>query len=151
MSKIVCSHLQGGISAAQQRQLEAALKHLYRRHFGAERRVAVLWCELPPGQLFTQGRPSSISFVMVEVDDGLPQPRREAAMLAMAAEWARIAQVELGQLMITLADSTVFARYLAANRERIRPSRRAWFLLDTVIHLLWSRLRRGHLAIKANL
>ena len=150
MRKILCTVHQGQFSGAQLRELEGALKSRYAEQFGGVRAV-LIWCELPQGQGFTEGRPSDVSFAMVEVPDGLDQATREAAMLALASEFARVANVGIDKLTITLADSTLFDAYLAANRARIRPLSRPWFLASTLLHLWRSRRRHGYLAIKANL
>ena len=151
MRKILCTIPQGTFSREQVLALEASLKQTYASHLGDRERVVVIWCELPPGQGFTERRPSEVSLVMVEVEDGLDAKRREAAMMALATEWARIASVDLEHLMLTLADRSLFDRYLAANRNRVRRRSRPWFLLGTMFHLWRSWSRQGYLSIRANL
>ena len=150
MRKIICSVQAGKLDRDLIPSLEAALKRIYREQFDAAHRVVVLWCEVPQGQGFTEGRLSDVSWVMVEVDDGLDQAAREKAMQAMANEWARIARVSTEKLMITLSDSSVFNQYLAANRRRIRPLRRPGFVLATLLRLWHTRRRDGYASINAN-
>lgn len=149
MYKILCTVHEGSFNRAGLLQLEAALTRRYAQLFGEA--PVLLWCELPRGQGFTEGRPSDVSFVMVEVEDGLDQARREAAMLALAQDWASVAGVGIEKLMITLADRSVFALYLRANRERLRPLSRPWYLVSTLAGLWSSKRREGYLALRANL
>jgi len=150
MRTVLCSFVQGTLSNDQVRQLGASLERVYAEQLGRQP-LRILWCELPAGQAFTEARPSDIAYVMVEVENGLDQSRREAAMLALADEWARVANVGVDKLMITLADGALFHSYLKANRDRIRPVSRPWFLATTLAHLWASRRRKGYLAIRSNL
>jgi hypothetical protein len=92
---MVCTYQQDALAPEQVRHLEAALRKTYAERFSGAATPTVLWCELPAGQAFTEARPSDISYVMVEVEDGLDAPRREAAMMALAETWARVAGVPI--------------------------------------------------------
>jgi hypothetical protein len=148
--KILCNVQDGQFSKNQILALEASLVRGCREHLGDSGPVLVIWCAVPRGQLFTEGKPSRCSSVMIEVDDGLTQARREAAMHALANEWARIAETSTHDLLLTLGDRSTFAAYLAANRDRVRPSRRWVFTLRTLAALVRSRLRDGYASIPAN-
>ncbi len=151
MRKIICSVQQRKIARALFPDLEAALKRCYAEHFGARPAAVVIWIEVPHGQGYTEGRLSDVSWIMVEVEDGLTQSRREAAMLALAAEWARVAGVSTDRIVLTLCDSAVLGLYLAANRKRLRPLGRIGHLVKTLAALWSSRRRDGFLSVPANL
>jgi hypothetical protein len=151
MATMVCTFHAGTIPPDRVRQLETALKRVYREQLGPERSVRVLWCELPAGQGFTAGRSSDVTYLMVEVDDGLEAARREAAMHAIAGALAAGAEVPVERLMVTLADRAVFSRFLGAYRDRVRTRSKPWFWATTIVGLVRSRRRDGYLAIRANL
>jgi hypothetical protein len=151
MATVVCTFRAGTIPRDRVRSVETALIRAYRDQLGSDRSVRVLWCELPAGQGFTAGKPSDLLYLMVEVDDGLDAARREAALHALAGALAAGASVPIEQLMVTVADRAVFARFLAAYRDRIRPRSRPWFWATTLVGLARSRRRDGYLALRANL
>ena len=151
MRKLICSVQQGKVARALFPGLEAALKSCYAEHFGARPAVMMIWIEVPQGQGYTEGRLSDVSWIMVEVEDGLAQSRREAAMLALAAQWARVAGVATDRIVLTLCDSAVLSQYLAANRQRLRPLSRIGYLVKTLTALWSSRRRHGFLSMPANL
>jgi hypothetical protein len=149
MGTIVCTFHAGAIAKDGVRRLETALRRVYRDELGQSARV--FWYELPAGQAFTAGRPSDFTYLLVEVADGLDTARRERALHAFATELATSMQVAVDRVMVTVADHSVFARFLGAYRERIRRRSRPWFLATTVLGLWRSRRRDGYLALRTNL
>jgi hypothetical protein len=149
MGTVVCTFHEGTISKDGVRRLGSGLGRVYREQLGQSARV--LFCELPTGQAFTAGRASDVTYLMVEVDDGLDTARRERTLHALAAELASGLHVAVDRVMVTVADRSVFGRFLGAYRERIRPRSRPWFWATTLFGLLQSRRRDGYLAIRANL
>ena len=143
MASLVCNYHAGTIAKERVRRLGAELSRVYREHLGRDHAVRVLWCELPEGQAFTAGRASDVTYLLVEAADGLDGAQREAALRALAAELAAGAQIPIERVMVTLADRSVFARFLAAYRDRVRPRSRPWFWATTLFGLVRSRRRDG--------
>jgi hypothetical protein len=150
MRKILCSIQQGTVGKDRIPTLEAALHRKYAEHFGAEGKPFVIWAEVPRGQAYTEGRLSEGAWLMVEVPDGTDQALRERAMLDIAGEWARVAGVPVEKMMVTLCDSSLFGRYLAANSARMRTLPRIGFLLRTLAGLVRSRRRDGYASVAVN-
>ncbi|MFE3190033.1 hypothetical protein ACFXHA_13565 [Nocardia sp. NPDC059240] len=150
MRRILCTIQEGSLTSAQCRAAERALGEAYRKSLGATGRAVVIWCEIPAGQSYTENRASTMSWVLVETDDGLDAARRERAMHAMSDAWNTVTHAGPNDLMLALVDTSLFDRYLRLNRDRIRPNARPLFLLRTLAHLLTSRLTRGRFAIAAN-
>ncbi|HEY5938203.1 MAG TPA: hypothetical protein VIU61_26310 [Kofleriaceae bacterium] len=149
MATIVCTFHAGTISKEGVRGLDRAIRRVYREELGQSARV--LWCELPAGQAFTAGRASDVTYLLVEAEEGVDAARRERALHALGAAVASGAQIPIERVMLTVADKSVFARFLGAYRERIRRRSRLWFWTTTAIGLARSRRRDGYLAIRANL
>ena len=150
MPKLLCSIQQGQIARDRIPAIEAVLKQGYARHLGSDARTLVIWCEVPRGQAFTEGRRSDTCWLMIEVADGLDQALREKAMLAIAADFARAAGVPVDKLMVTLCDSALYGAYLAANRARLRPLARIAYTLRMLAGLISSKRRDGFASIAAN-
>lgn len=150
MRKVLCTIHEGQISKPQIHDLEAMIKRIYRDRINGEQRLLVVWTELPRGQGFTEAKPSRVSWVMAEVDDHLDQQTREAAMHTIADEWARIAKVSTGNLMLTLCDKSLFSRNSQAFRQRIAPGARLSYKLKLLTHLIVTKFRQGYFAMKAN-
>ncbi|MEU0873622.1 hypothetical protein [Nocardia brasiliensis] len=150
MRRILGTIQQGSLSSARCRAAERALADAYRQTLGGGERVVVVWCEIPPGQSFTDNHPSTMSWVLVETEDCLPAARREPAMRAMSEAWNAVTGAGPDDLMLALVDTSLFARYLELNRDRIRPAARPRFLLRTLAQLAASRITQGRFAIPAN-
>ncbi len=150
MRKVLCTIHEGQISKPQIHDLEAMIKRIYRDRINSEQRLLVVWTELPRGQGFTEAKPSRVSWVMAEVDDHLDQQTREVAMHTIADEWARIAKVSTGNLMLTLSDTSQFTRLAQAMQQRIAPGARLSYMLKLLTHLIVTKFRQGYFAMKAN-
>ena len=150
MRKALCTIHEGQISQVQIHSLEAMIKKVYRERINSEQRLLVVWTEMPKGQGFSEAKPSRVSWVMVEVDDHLDQEKRETAMKAISDEWARIARVSAGNLMLTMSDTSQFCRLGQAIQQRIAPGARPIYMLKVLTYLIAAKLRYGYFAMKAN-
>ena len=150
MRKAMCTIHEDQISKPQIHDLEAMIKSVYRDQINSEQRLLVVWTEMPRGQGFTEAKPSRVSWVIVEVDDHFDQQRREAAMKTISDEWARIAKVSTGNLMLTIGDTSQFSRLAQAMQQRIAPGARLSYMLKLMTRLILSKLRNGYFEMKAN-
>jgi hypothetical protein len=125
MRNILCYVQKGTFSSPQIRELETSLERTYVEQFGSLEDVRIAWQE-------PAGRSSGVSLVRIEVDDGLDKAKRQRAVLAMANDWARIAQSSTGLLVMDLMERSTFDRYLKMNRLR-----RQWLGVSIVVRLLW--------------
>jgi hypothetical protein len=150
MQRGICTVQEGSIDPSEYAALAAALTAALQDSVGTAARPALVWCEVPRGQAFTAGAPSSVSLVMIEVADRLDSSTRSAALRSMSDAWCDTAGVQPDQLMLTLADSSEFSNYLRLMQQRIRPTHRPAYLARTGATLAASRLRRGHFSAPAN-
>ena len=150
MRKVMCTIHEGQISKSQIHDLEAMIKRVYRDRINSEQPLFVVWTEMPSGQGFTEAKPSRVSWVMVEVDDHFDQQEREAVMKAISDEWARIAKVSTGNLMLTIADTSQFSSLAQAMQQRIALGARSKFMLKMLTHLIVTKVCEGYFAMKAN-
>ncbi|MFR9752304.1 hypothetical protein ACL02S_14880 [Nocardia sp. 004] len=150
MSRILCMVQQGQTDRSRFRAIEHALVGAYRHALDSADRPLVVWMEVPAGQGFTESRPSSMSWLMAEVDDGLDAARRERVLLAMSEAWSTATGTRSDQLMLAVCDSSSFVRYQRLNAARVRPIARPLFLVRTAARLAWSRVRHGYLSLPVN-
>lgn len=150
MRKVMCTIQEGQITKPQIHELEAMIKRVYRDQINSEQHLFVVWTEMPRGQGFTEAKPSRVSWVMVEVEDNFDQQKSEAAMKTISDEWARIAEVSTGNLLLTIADATQFNRLGQAMQQRIAPGARSKFMLKMLTHLIVTKVCQGYFEMQAN-
>ena len=144
----ICTVLAGRFPARTMRELETALAARYREIFNAK--LTVIWLEVPPEQAFTNGRPSTMSWLLIPTPATTDQDTRERALTTLADDWARIADVNPHDVMIAMPDPSTHATYLAANRQRIPVHRLPEFLLRNGIRVASRIATRRVLATTAN-
>ena len=71
-------------------------------------------------------------------------------MKAISDEWARIAKVSTGNLMLTIADTSNFSRLAQAMQQRIAPGARSKFMLKMLTHLIVTKVCEGYFEMQAN-
>ena len=151
MRKILCTIPEGRYSTEDILRLEFVLRARYAAHFGRQHRLLILWCAIPPGQAFTEGRVSDVNVGLIQVADDLDQAQREDAMLDFAHAWAEAVGIDVRDLIITMTDARRVNRYLSANRNRLRWFSRPGYLLGAIAHAVRSRRRDGYARLRANL
>lgn len=149
--KIICTVPERVCTSDQLRPVEQALSEAYRKHFGGDQSVVVLWCGLPEGQSYVAGVADEVFILMFEVEDGLDASRREAAMMDINRGFAGAFGVSAEKPLVSALDSATVGEYLRRNRNRLQWHRRPGFLVATLWHVLWSRRNKGFAAIRANL
>lgn len=149
--KILCTIPERVCSTDRILAAEDVLRAAYREHFGADGSLVVVWCPLPDGQSYVAGSKDDVYLVMFEVAGGFDQSAREAAMMDFTGRVAELFQIDFAKPLVTALDSSKIDEYLAANRNRLRPSRRPGFVVATLWHALRSRSRDGFATLRANL
>lgn len=149
MKRILCTIQQDSIATERIPEVQKALIDSHRSALDVGT-PKVIWVTVPAGQAFTDGRPSEMSWLLVEVDDGFDQSRREAALHEIGNAWARATGTSLEQLMLAVCDSSYFSNYQRLNVGRIRPGARPGFVLRTAGRLLATKLRHGYLGFSVN-
>ena len=150
MRRVLCTVHEGQVSKAQILALEDMLRNQYKALINPGQKPFIVWTVMPEGQGFTEGKPSEVSWVIVEVDNNMEQAKRETAMLNIAEAWADIAKVSTGNLMLTLCEQDLFARYYAAFQQRIDSSARPAYFARVLWNLFISKLSRGYYSMQAN-
>ncbi len=67
-------------------ELEAGLHEIHAKHF-ADEPTTVSWRRLPPGDMFTEGKPSTSSIVSCVLGCATSLPEREAFLRAVCELW----------------------------------------------------------------
>lgn len=151
MRKILCTVQAEQVGDNHKRALESALRLHYSSYLSAADKLAIIWCELPSDQGFTNFEQPCVSLVVIEAQDGLDQVAREKMLSACASDWSKITGIAMERLMISVFDEAQFAVYMAANQRRMSPLGRIRFAFHMVASLMRSKTTRGLLVFKPNL
>ena len=151
MKKVLCTVDPSQVSDGQKKTLQAMLRENYAKHLAPDTRLSIVWCELPAEQGFTNYEQPCVSLVVIEAEDGLDQARREAMLTDCAQGWSELTGISSERLMISVFDASVFARYMAANQQRMSGAGRLRFASRMLKQFLVSKIRRGMLVFNANL
>ena len=132
-------------------RIQSILSEAYADLFPQRKPADVFWSLLPAGQSYVAGKSGEIFLALVEVEEGLDQTKREAALLAFTKSFADSLGISFDKPMVTFIDSPKLAEYMQANRNRIRWLSKPGFILSTILHAAQSKKKHGFTSIRTNL
>ena len=151
MRKVLCTVNADQVTDELKKALESALRTNYVKHISPSHKLRIIWCELPVAQGFTSYEQPCVSLVVIEAQNNLDQHVREKMLSDCAADWARVTEIPLERLMISVFDQDQFSAYLTANQQRLSPIGRLRFGLHVASSLVRSKAARGLLVFSPNL
>ena len=105
MSQFRCV-IQAGSAADERRQeLEAGLHRHHVRHYPGEA-TSVGWVAVPPGYMFTEGRPSTSSVISCTVDHATSLDDREAYLRGVCDLWTEVTHCTDHEVVVAMTDTT---------------------------------------------
>lgn len=131
------------------RRFEAGVKQTLRGW--SDERFVVIWMVMPPGYAFSERKPSQAVILMVEVDDGTDQGRREELMGQLSQHLMDNFAVSPLDSLITVADSAFVNAFFDAQRARIDPAQRLRIHAKLYGSAVLSKVRRGTLQLPVDL
>ena len=111
----------------------------------------ILWCGLPEGQSYVAGTANDVFIVMLEVEEGLEQSSREAAMMDITRRFSNSFDIPFEKALVSALASSKVNEYLMGNRNRLKWYKRPGFLIGTLWHAVTSKKRDGFSSIRANM
>ncbi len=104
MPHFTCIVHEGQPAHSQAESLEAALQALHDDHFPPEK-ASMTWRVVPPGQMFTEAKPSTTSIVAPSVDHPTPAEQRERFMRAICDLWTTSTGCTDHEVLVALSDA----------------------------------------------
>ena len=123
MKKIVGIIQEHMFTNDQIKRLESGLREIYRNHYSKEE-VVVLWRIMQEGYAFSERKPSHATIILVEVDEGITQVKREELMDLCSQFLLNNFSVSPLDSLITVPNSSFVNQFLEAQRQRIDPAYR---------------------------
>lgn len=148
---VVCSAHEGGDALAQAKALGAEVETIYQRHFGPRTSVTCIWLELPKGQAFIAGHPSTATTVLAPVPDDIEQEQRETFMRDICSIIQERTGCDVNESIVTAINVSEAKRYAAMSRRRFDPRRAKGLMLKIFARMLLVRPAKGYLTTSLNM
>lgn len=150
MKRVVGVVQEGMFSPDAIRRLKAGLKAIAQTHMPSER-IVTLFMVMPPGYAYAERKASQATILMVEVDEGTSQGKREAMMADFSRHLLDNFEVSPLDSVITVADTSFVSAFFNAQRNRIDRAHRLRISARLFGTALFSRLREGYLRLPVKL
>ena len=150
MYTVICSYQERELNKDIIKRLEAVIKDVYRRTFGAKTKVLIIWMKIPAGNAFVAGKPSTATAVMAAVDDGFDKDKREAFLADFCQVWSQTAGCTLDEIMLNATDKKQVRAAMKAQRSRFSSKAGSKVNFKYAVSLLKSKLQKGYLEMSVN-
>ncbi|MEM7136055.1 MAG: hypothetical protein AAF500_05715 [Myxococcota bacterium] len=148
---VLASVHEAGEALNQARALERDIKRVYERHFGKRTSVTCIWMEIPQGQAFIAGYPSTASTVLAPVPDDIEQHGREAFMSDMCDLFRVRTDCDVNEIIVTAMNVSDAKRYAKKARRRFDPKRAKQTMFQIVARMILKRPATGYLKTSLNM
>lgn len=148
---VVCSAHEGGNVLKSAKTLGGEIEATYRRHFGGHTSVTCIWMELPKGQAYIAGRPSTATTVLAPVPDDIQQERRTTFMRDVCAVFQERAGCSVNEIIVSAINVSEAKRYAEMSRRRFDPRKAKGLILRILLRMLLARPAKGYLTTSLNM
>ena len=104
MSQFRCIIQADGNADRRRDELEPLLADLHARHY-PEEKSSVTWMAIPPGHMFTEGRPSTSSIISCFVDHRTTLDTRATYMRDVCDLWTKTTDCTDHEVVVTITET----------------------------------------------
>ena len=141
----VCAAHEGREALERAKELGAGIEQTYQRHFGPHTSVTCIWMELPKGQAYIAGYPSTASTVLAPVPDDIEQQQRETFMRDICDLFQEKTGCDVNEIIVTAINVSEAKRYAKMSRRRFDPRKAKGLMLKLFARMLFARPAKGYL------
>lgn len=142
---------QSSFSREQFKKLEQNAVSAYQAHFGDDYRITFIWLEIPSGQAYIAGKPSTATTITMPVTDGTSDQQRHAFMSSFCQMWMQETSCSENEIILSVMDKRLSSHYTKASLARFNPDQRKSQLLKLVGKILFNKLTKGRFQLSINL
>ena len=148
---VVCSAHEGGEALKSAKTLNPQLENIYQRHFGGHTSITCIWMELPKGQAYIAGYPSTATTVLAPVPDDIHQDQREAFMRSVCDLFQERTGCSINEIIVSAINVSEAKRYAEMSRLRFDPRKAKGLMLKILSRMLFRRPVKGYLTTTLNM
>ena len=148
---VVCSAHEGGEALKHAKALGKEVERIYQQHFGPNTSATCIWLELPKGQAYIAGYPSTATTVLAPVPDDIAQEQRVTFMRDMCGIIQEHTGCDVNESIVTALNVSEAKRYAAVSRGRFNPRKAKGMMLKVLTRMLIVRPSKGYLTTSLNM
>ena len=148
---VMCTVHEGGVWTGKNGELESVIERAYHEHADSGAKFRFVWVQLPPGQGWLAGHPSTASTLLVPVPDGISQNARVSMMSAICKGWMELTSCNVDEIIVNAMSQTEAGRYLNVSQTRFDPARAGKLKLKLAARLIKNKLTKGFMTTSINM
>lgn len=148
---VMCTVHEDGVWVGKNAELQAIIERAYREHINGQAKFRLIWAQLPEGQGWLAGHPSTASTLLVPVPDDISQNARVSMMSAICDGWMTLTGCNVDEIIVNAMSESEAKRYLAVSQTRFDPARSTRLKLKLAGRLLKNKLTQGFMTTSINM
>lgn len=142
---VMCLVHENGVWEGKVKRLQSAVLGAYRKHAEPNATLRFVWTEIPSGQGWLAGEPSTATTTLIPVPDDLTQETRVEMMSAICDEWMEITGCSVNEIIVNAMPMTEAARYQQVAFTRFDPEGLKNLKWKMAVRMIWSKITKGYL------
>ena len=131
-------------------KLQKGIESAYHAHSDSSAKLRFVWFQIPPGQGWLAGAPSSASTLLVPSPDDITQERREKLMGQICDDWMQVTGCSVDEIIVNAISQSEGKRYLDVSQTRFDPKRAKRMKLKMLLSLFTNKIRKGYMTTSVN-
>ncbi len=148
---VMASVHEDGVWVGKNAELQAVIERAYHRNVQEGVKFRVIWAQLPKGQAWLAGHPSTASMLVVPVPDDIAQEDRVAMLSDICAGWMDATGCKVEEIIVNAFTESAASRYLEVSQSRFDPEKATGLKLKLLGRLLKSKLSQGFMTTSINM
>lgn len=148
---VMASVHEDGVWVGKTAHLQSVIERAYHRNIQDGVKFRIIWAELPKGQAWLAGYPSTASMLVVPVPDDVEQDNRVAMMTDICDGWMAATGCKVEEIIVNAFTESAAPRYMAVSQTRFDPEKATGLKLKLLGRLLKNKLSKGYMTTTINM
>lgn len=140
-----------GIWVEHRERLQNGVFQAYKEIVNPNAKLKMIWMQMPEGQAYLAGKPSTASTLATPMPDGFDQQTRVRFMDRVCADWMEATGCSIDEIIVNAMDQSASQGMQKLMASRFNPKQAKGLGLKLLFTALKSKFSKGYLSIETNL
>ena len=147
---IVLNVHESGVWSGCVKPLQQLIESAYHTNVDSSASLGFAWFQIPAGQGWLAGAPSTASTLIVPSPDDISQENRVKLMGQICEGWMQITGCSVEEIIVNAMSASEVERYLEVSQTRFDPAKATGMKIKMLGSLMFNKLTKGFMTASIN-